>query len=97
MKEEGNWVDALPTITKESKTRKQSSTNLSSIESFFKKKTRRIHFLEYNKQKIKPNFKKGDTVRTTDIKKMFRKTDTTNWIYKSYEVSKIIKYAIQSY
>ena len=96
MKEEGNWVDALPTITKESKTRKQSSTNLSSIEAFFKK-TRRIHFREFNKQKVKRKFQKGDTFRKTDIKKMFSKTDTTNWSYKSYEVSKIIKYTVHSY
>ena len=37
--------------------------------------------------KIKPKLKNGDLVRTTDLKKMFSKSDTTNWSYKYSEIT----------
>ena len=33
---------------------------------------------------MKPKFQVNDLVRTTDLKKMFSKGDTTNWSYDLY-------------
>ena len=39
---------------------------------------------------MKPKFQKNDLVRVADLKKMFSKSDTTNWSYKLYKISEII-------
>ena len=49
------------------------------------------------RKKLKPKYEIGDLVRTADIKKMFSKSDTTNWSYKLYKITEKIKDTIPSY
>ena len=49
------------------------------------------------RKKIKPKYEIGKSVRTADIKKTFSKGDTTNWSYKLYKITEIIKDTISSY
>ena len=47
--------------------------------------------LQDKRQKRKPKFKIGDSVRTADIKRIFGKRDTTNWSNKLYKIKQIIE------
>ena len=49
------------------------------------------------RKKVKPKYEIGDLVRTADLKKTFSKGDTTNWSYKLYKITQIIKDTIPSY
>ena len=49
------------------------------------------------RKKLKPKYEIGDLVRTADIKKIFSKSDRTNWSYKLYRISEIIKDTTPSY
>ena len=76
---EGMWVNVLPTITTQEIYSKRSSNKLTPIQAAlipFEK------FLYHNfldkRKKPKPNYKIGDLVRTTDLKKTFSKRDSTN-------------------
>ena len=40
--------------------------------------------------KQKPKYEIGQLVRTTDIKRVFSKGDSTNWSYKLYTVNETI-------
>ena len=42
-------------------------------------------------------FQINDLVRTADLKKTFSKSHTTNWSYKLYKITEIIKDTIPSY
>ena len=43
------------------------------------------------------NFKRGQLVRTADIKKVFSESDSTNWSYKLYTIIEVIQDTIPSY
>ena len=49
------------------------------------------------RKKRTPKFQINDLVRTADLKKTFSKGDTTNWSYKLYKITEIIKHTIPSY
>ena len=49
------------------------------------------------RKKVTPKFQINDLVRTADLKKTFSKGDTTNWSYKLYKITEIIKDTIPSY
>ena len=56
----------------------------------------------YNKlldkrEKVKQKFQISDFVRVADLRKMISKGDTTNWSYKLYKITEIIKDTIPSY
>ena len=48
------------------------------------------------RKRIKPKFQVNDVVRTTDLKKTFSKSDTTNWFYKLYRITDIVNDTILS-
>ena len=49
------------------------------------------------RKKIEPKYEIGNLVGTADLKKTFSKGDTTNWSYKLYKITEIIKDTIPSY
>ena len=53
--------------------------------------------LEDNREVRKPKFKLDQLVRTTDIKEVFSKGDSTNWSYKLYTITEVIHDTIPSY
>ena len=97
-KGDGNWIDVLPKITKQYNNRTHSSTKLTPIQASLKKNEGFVYktFLDKRK-KIKPKYKIGDLVRTADLKKTFSKSDTTNWTYKLYIITKTNIDTIPSY
>ena len=97
-KGDGNWVDILPTITKQYNNRIHSSTKLSPKDASLKKNEGCVYKNLLDKRnKIKPKFQINDLVRTADLKKTFSKGDTTNWSYKLYKIKEIINDTIPSY
>ena len=90
-KGDGNWIDVLPTITKQYNNRVHSSTKLTPIQASLKKNEGFVYKNLLDKRnKIKPKYEIGDLVRTADLKKTFSKGDTTNWSYKLYKITEII-------
>ena len=97
-KGDGNWIDILPTITKQYNNRVHSSTKLTPVQASLKKNEGYVYKNLLDKRnKIKPKFQINDLVRTADLKKTFSKGDTTNWSYKLYKITEIIKDTIPSY
>ena len=93
-----NWIDILPTITKQYNSRIHSSTKLSPKDASLKKNEGFVYKnLLDKRKKIKPKYQINDLVRTADLKKTFSKSDTTNWSYKLYKITEIINDTIPSY
>ena len=53
--------------------------------------------LKDNREVRKPKFKLGQIVRTSDIKRVFSKGDSTNYSYKVYTITEISHDTIPSY
>ena len=95
---DGNWIDILPRLTKQYKNRIPSSIKLTPIQDSLKKNEGFVcKSLLDKRKKIKPKYEIGNLVRTADLKKTFSKGDTTNWSYKLYKITEIIKDTIPSY
>ena len=96
---DANWIDVLPTITKQYINRIHSSTKLTPIQASFKKNEGYVYKILLDKRnKIKPKSQINDLVRTADLRdKRFLKSDTTNWSYKLYKITEIINDTIPSY
>ena len=97
-KGDSNWIDILPTVTKQYNNRIHSSTKLTPIQASLKKNEGFVYKnLLDKRKKIKPKFQINDLVRTADLKKTFSKSDTTNWSYKLYKITEIVNDTIPSY
>ena len=94
---DGNWIDILPTITKQWSNKVHSSTKLTPIQASLKKNEGYVYKnLSDKRKKIKPKYEIGDLVRTADLKKTFSKGDTTNWSYKLYKITELVNDTIPS-
>ena len=95
---DANWIDVLPTITKQYNNKVHSSTKLSPKDASLKKNEGLVYKnLLDKRKKVKPKYEIGDLVRTADLKKTFSKGDTTNWSYKLYKITEIVKDTIPTY
>ena len=95
---DANWIDILPTKTKQYNNRIHSSTKLNRIQASLKKKEGFVcNNLLDKRKKIKPKFQVNDLDRTADSKRAFSKGDTTNWSYKLYKITEIVNDTIPSY
>ena len=95
---DANWIDVLPTITKQYNNRIHSSTKLTPTQASLKKNEGYVYKnLIHKRNKIKPKFQINDLVRTADLKRTFSKGDTTNWSYKLYKITEIINETIATY
>ena len=97
-KGDGNWIDVLPTITKQYNNKVHSSTKLTPIQASLKKNEGYVYKNLLDKRKKKtPKFQLNDLIRTADLKKVFSKSDMTNWSYKLFKITEIINDTIPSY
>ena len=82
--EKGNadWISELPSVIKQYNNTMHSSTKMTPNQAS-KKSNEKIVFdnLRNDREVRKPKFKLGDLVRTSDIKKVFSKGDSTNYSY----------------
>ena len=97
-KGENDWIDVLPTITKQYNNRAHTSTKLAPIQASLKKNEGFVYkSLLYRRKKMKPKFKILDLVRVAELKKTCSKGDTTNWSYKLKEIAEINTDTIPTY
>ena len=95
---DADWVDVLPTITKQYIIRLHSSAKLSPIQASSRKKKGFVNQVFLDKEKkIEPKFIIHDLVRTADLKKTFSKYDTSSWSYNLYKITEVVKGTIPSY
>ena len=95
---DANWIDVLPTITKQYNNKIHSSTKLSPKDASLEKNEGLVYKNLLDKRnKIKPKYEIGDLVRTADLKRTFSNGDITNWSYKLYRITEIINDTIPSY
>ena len=95
---DANWIDALPTITKQCNNRIHSSTKLYRIQASLKKDEGFVRNNLLDKRKtIKPKFQVDDLVRTAYLKRTFSKGNTTNWSHKLYKITQIVIDTMPSY
>ena len=95
---DANWIDALPTITKQCNNRIHSSTKLYRIQASLKKNKGFVCIkLLDERKKLKPKFQVNDLVRTAVLRRTFSKGDTTNWSHKLYKITEIVNDTIPSY
>ena len=73
-----NWIDNLPTLTKQYNNRTHSSTKLTHNQASSKERRIVYQNILYKREKVKAKFKVHDLFITTDLKKAFSKSDTTN-------------------
>ena len=90
---DANWIDVLPTITKQ-----YNNSKLTPIQASLKKKESYVYKnLLDKRKKIKPKFQINDLFRVADLKRTFSKGDTTNWSYELYKITEIVNDTIPSY
>ena len=90
-KSDSNWIDILPTITKQCSTRIPSSTKLTPSPASLKKNEGYVHRnLLDKRKKIKPKYEVGNLFTTAELKQTFSKGDTTNWSYKLIKLQKLL-------
>ena len=88
----------MPTIRKQHNNKVHSSTKLKPIQASLKKNEGYVYKNLLDKRKnIKQKFQLNDLVRTADLRKIFSKVDTTNWSYKTYKITEIIKDTVPAY
>ena len=97
-KGDGNWIDVLPTKTKQYNNRIRTSSEITPIQASLKKNEGLVSksFLDKRK-KVEPKFQVNSLVRIADIKRLFSKRDTTKWSHILYKITEIINDTIQSY
>ena len=93
-----DWLSELPSSVKQYNNTIHHSIKVTPIQASKKSNEKLVYNNLRNKREIqKPKFKLGQKVRTSDIRKVFSKGDSTNWSYKLYTITEVIHYTIPSY
>ena len=95
---EASWINELPSVIKKYNNSIHSSTKMTPVQASKKVNEKEVFSnLRDDREVRKPKFKLGDLVRTSDIKKVFSKGDSTNYSYKLYTITEVIHDTIPSY
>ena len=97
-KGKADWLSELPSVVKKYNNTIQHSIKMTPVQAS-KKSNEKIVYnnLKDNRVKQKPKYRLGQFVRTSDIKRVFSKGDSTNWSYKLYTITEVIHDIIPSY
>ena len=92
-----SWIDELISVTKKNNTTIHHSIKMTPVQASRKSNEKLVYSnLKDNRESQKPNFKLGQLVRTTDIKRVFSKSDSANFSYKLYAITGVIDDTIPS-
>ena len=98
LKGNADWLSELPSVIKQYNNTVHHSIKMKSIDASKKSNQKLVYNnLKDDRDVRKPKFKLGDLVRTSDIKKVFSKGDSTNYSYKLYTITEVIHDTIPSY
>ena len=93
-----DWLSELPSVVNKYNNTIHSSTKMTPNQAYKKSNERKVYSnLRDDRIKQKPKFKLGQLVRTADIKRVFSKSDSTNYSYKLYTITEVIHNTIPSY
>ena len=97
-KGKANWLSELPSVVKQYNNTIHHSTKMTPIQAS-KKINEKLVYNNLQDQRVKqpPKYKLRQLVRTSDIKKVFSKGDSTNYSYKLYTITEVIHDTIPSY
>ena len=92
-----DWLSELPSVIKQYSNTVHHSIKMKPIDASKKSNQKLLYNnLKDDREAQKPKFKLGDLVRTSDIKKLFSKGDSTNYSYKLYTITEVIYDTIPS-
>ena len=81
-KGKADWLSELPCVIKQYNNTNHHSIKMTPVQASKKSNEKLVYSnLQDRGVKGQPKFKLGDFVRTTDIKRVFSKGDSTNWSY----------------
>ena len=93
-----DWFNELSTVTKQYNNTIHHSIKMTPNQAGKKSNERKIYSnLQDGRRKLNPKFKSGQLVRTADIKRVFSKSDSTNYSCELYKITEIIHDTIPSY
>ena len=93
-----DWISELPSVVKKYYNTIHHSTEKTPIQASKKSNQKLVYNnLKDNRKFRKPKFKLGDLVRTSDIRKVFSKGDSTNYSYKLYTITEFIHDTLPSH
>ena len=96
-KGKADWLSELPSVIKQYNT-VHHSIKMKPIDASKKLNQKLVYNnLKDDREVRKPKFKLRDLVRTSDIKKVFSKGDSTNYSYKLYTITEVIHDTVPSY
>ena len=97
-KRNADWLSEVPSVIKKYNITIHSSTKMTPNQAS-KNSNEKVVFdnLIDDRQEQRSKFKLGQLVRTADIKKVFSKSDSTNYGYKSFTITEVIHDTIPSY
>ena len=95
---EASWLSELPSVVKKYNNTIHSSIKMTPIQASKKSNEKLVYSnLQDKRRKTNPKYKLGQLVRTSDIRRVFSKGDSTNYSYKLYTITEIIHDTIPSY
>ena len=98
--EKGNadWISKLPSVVNKYNSTIHSSTKMTPNQASKKSNERKVSSnLQDKRRKLNPKYRLGQLVRTSDIKRVFSKGDSTNYSYLLYTITEVIHDTIPSY
>ena len=91
-------MSELPSVIKQYNNTIHSSTKMTPKKASKKSNKKLVYSNLKDKREVRrPKFELGQLVRTADIKRVFRKGDSTNYGYKLYTITEVIHDTIPSY
>ena len=94
-----SWINELASVFKQYNNTIHGSIKMTPIEASknYIKKNVVYNKLKQNRRNRKPKFKLGDSLRTTDIRSVFSKGDSTIYSYKIYTITEVTHCTLASY
>ena len=93
-----DWISELPSVTRKDNNTNHHSSKMTPIQASRKSNEKLVYNnIQDRRVKQKPKIKLGQLVRTADIKRVFSKGYSTNYSYKLYTITEVIKDTIPSY
>ena len=93
-----NWLSELPSVIKKYNNTIHHSIKMTPNQASKRSNEKLVYSnLQDRRRKLNPKYKLGQLVRTADIKRVFSKGDSTNWSYKFYTITEVIRDTVPSY
>ena len=98
LKGNAEWLSELPSVFGQYNITIHHSLKMTPIDASIKSNEKEVYSnLQDKREKQKPVYNSGHFVRTADNKRVFSKSDSTNWSYKLYTITELIHNTIPSY